>query len=203
MVMLNSIEHNGIVIYRNLLSNPQEMLQYILDAEAISKVCKFERAKVVNPKGIEEDPWRTNDVLHLLRLDRLNEEVKKDEGVLALGDVYTQVHNMFEQCLRDYLARFNLSIKEPYDQGYQILRYANGGEYKRHMDDGPKNPRRVSGLMYLNGDYEGGELEFPYLNFTYKPYGGDLLLFPSGVPYTHAAKPVTSGTKYSVVSWWF
>jgi hypothetical protein len=203
MVMLNSIEHNGIVIYRNLLSNPQEMLQYILDAEAISKVCKFERALVVNPNGIEKDEWRTNEVLHLLRLDRLNEEVKKDEGVLALGDVYTQVHNMFEQCLSDYLVRFNFSIKESYDQGYQILRYANGGEYKRHMDDGPKTPRRVSGLMYLNGDYEGGELEFPYLNFTYKPYGGDLLLFPSGVPYMHAAKPVTSGTKYSVVSWWF
>jgi len=203
MVMLNSIEHNGIVIYRNLLSNPQEMLQYILDAEAISKVCKFERAKVVNPNGIEKDEWRTNEVLHLLRLDRLNEEVKKDEGVLALGDVYAQVHNMFEQCLRDYLVRFNFSIKESYDQGYQVLRYANGGEYKRHMDDGPKTPRRVSGLMYLNGDYEGGELEFPHLNFTYKPYGGDLLLFPSGVPYMHAAKPVTSGTKYSVVSWWF
>jgi len=201
--MLNSIEHNGIVIYRNLLSNPQEMLQYILDAEAISKICKFKRATVVNPKGIEEDPWRTNEVLYLLRLDRLDEEAKKDEGVLALGDVYAQVHNMFEQCLRDYQVRFNFCIKESYDQGYQVLRYANGGEYKRHMDDGLKTPRRVSGLLYLNGDYEGGELEFPYLNFTYKPYGGDLLLFPSGVPYMHAAKPVTSGTKYSVVSWWF
>jgi len=201
--MLNSIEHNGIVIYRNLLSNPQEMLQYILDAEAVSKVSKFERALVVNPNGIEKDEWRTNEVLHLLRLDRLSEEVKKDEGVLALGDVYAQVHNMFNQCLHDYLVRFNFSLKESHDQGYQVLRYANGGEYKRHMDDGPKTPRRVSGLMYLNGDYEGGELEFPYLNFTYKPYGGDLLLFPSGVPYMHAAKPVTSGTKYSVVSWWF
>jgi hypothetical protein len=201
--MLNSIEHNGIVIYRNLLSNPQEMLQYILDAEAVSKVCKFEKAKVVNPKGIEEDPWRTNELLHFHKKESLTPELLEDKGAVALADVYAQVHNMFVQCLNDYLVRFNFSLKESYDQGYQVLRYANGGEYKRHMDDGLKTPRRVSGLMYLNGDYEGGELEFPYLNFTYKPYGGDLLLFPSGVPYMHAAKPVTSGTKYSVVSWWF
>jgi hypothetical protein len=199
--MLNSIEHNGIVIYRNLLSNPQEMLQ--LDAEAVSKVCKFEKAKVVNPKGIEEDPWRTNELLHFHKKESLTPELLEDEGAVALADVYAQVHNMFVQCLNDYLVRFNFSLKESYDKGYQVLRYANGGEYKRHMDDGPKTPRRVSGLLYLNGDYEGGELEFPYLNFTYKPYGGDLLLFPSGVPYMHAAKPVTSGTKYSVVSWWF
>lgn len=201
--MFNSIEHNGIVIYRNYVNNPDEMLQYILDAEEQSKVFKWERAKVVKDVGNEEDSWRTNDLLVLRKKESLSLEERQDAGTVALADVYTHVHFMFEECLRDYMRRFNFSLKNSLDQGYQILRYSGGSEYKRHMDDGVRTPRRVSGLLYLNGNFEGGELEFPYLNFTYKPYGGDLLLFPSGVPYMHAAKPVTSGTKYSVVSWWY
>jgi hypothetical protein len=39
--MINSIEHNGIVIYRNYVNNPDEMLQYILNAEEQSKVFKW------------------------------------------------------------------------------------------------------------------------------------------------------------------
>jgi hypothetical protein len=203
MVMFNSIEYNGIVIYRNYVTNPEEMLQYILTAEEQSKTIKWERAKVVKPEGNEEDDWRTNELLALRKKESLTAEELKNEGTVALADVYTHVHYMFEQCLHEYMTRFDFSLKDSLDQGYQILRYSGGGEYKRHMDDGVKTPRRVSGLLYLNGNFEGGELHFPYLNFTYKPYGGDLLLFPSGVPYMHAAKPVTQGTKYSVVSWWF
>lgn len=201
--MINSIEHNGIVIYRNYINNPEEMLQFIINAEEQSEIIKWERARVVKPHGYEEDSWRTNELMHLRKKESLSIKEQQDEGAVALADVYTHVHYMFEQCLQDYTKRFNFTLKDSLDQGYQILRYSGGGEYKRHMDDGPKTPRRVSGLLYLNGNFEGGELEFPYLNFTYKPYGGDLLLFPSGVPYMHAAKPVTQGTKYSVVSWWF
>jgi hypothetical protein len=201
--MINSIEHNGIVIYRNYINNPEEMLQFILNAEEQSKVFKWEKAKVVKDAGNEQDPWRTNELLHFRKKESLSLIEQQDEGAMALADVYTHVHYMFEQCLQDYMTRFNFSLKDSLDQGYQILRYSGGGEYKRHMDDGVKTPRRVSGLLYLNGNFEGGELDFPYLNFTYKPYGGDLILFPSGVPYMHAAKPVTSGTKYSIVSWWF
>ena len=201
--MFNTFEYNGIVIYRNYITNPNEMLQYILTAEEQSKTIKWERAKVVKPEGNEEDEWRTNDLLVLRKKESLTAEELTNEGTVALADVYTHVHYMFEQCLHEYMTRFDFALKDSLDQGYQILRYSGGGEYKRHMDDGVKTPRRVSGLLYLNGDFKGGELHFPYLNFTYKPYGGDLLLFPSGVPYMHAANPVTEGTKYSVVSWWF
>jgi predicted 2-oxoglutarate/Fe(II)-dependent dioxygenase YbiX len=201
--MFNTFEHNGIVIYRNFINNPDEMLQYILAAEVESETIKWERAKVVKPEGNEEDEWRTNELLHLRKKESLTEEELKNNGTVGLAGVYAQIHSIFLQCLYNYMERFNFSLKDSLDQGYQILKYSDGGEYKRHMDDGIKTPRRVSGLLYLNGNFEGGELEFPYLNFTYKPYGGDLLLFPSGVPYMHVAKPVTTGTKYSVVSWWF
>lgn len=203
LVMFNTIEHNGIVIYRNFITNPEEMINFIETAENDSKAIKWQRAKVVKPEGDEEDSWRTNDLLVLPKKEFLERDKVQDNGAFALAELYDQIHLVFSNCVTDYTHRFKFSLLEGLDKGYQVLRYSGGNEYKEHQDDGPKTPRRVSGLLYLNGNFEGGELHFPYLNFTYKPYGGDVLIFPSGAPYTHAAKPVTEGTKYSVVSWWF
>ncbi len=54
----------------------------------------------------------------------------------------------------------------------------------------------VTLLVYLNGDFEGGELVFPDYDLTIKPEAGDLLMFPSGHQYRHWVTPVTSGTRY-------
>ena len=53
---------------------------------------------------------------------------------------------------------------------------------------------------YLNDNYEGGEVEY-YINgdtIKYKPEKGDILMFPSGLPYYHGVKQVTEGNKYFV-----
>jgi hypothetical protein len=55
-------------------------------------------------------------------------------------------------------------------------------------------------VIYLNDDYEGGELWFPYLDIKFKPQAGDIILFPSTFIYAHSSLKVTSGTKYSAVT---
>lgn len=87
------------------------------------------------------------------------------------------------------------------DEGYNLLRYSVGGEYKEHVDHGKVNNRVVSGLIYLNGDYIGGELYFPRFDLTIKPEVGMLVLFPSGYTHIHSSLPILSGTKYAVVTW--
>lgn len=49
--------------------------------------------------------------------------------------------------------------------------------------------------LYLNDDFEGGELFFPERNLSIKPKAGQLILFPGGNEYIHGVKPVTSGTR--------
>ena len=58
----------------------------------------------------------------------------------------------------------------------------------------------------MNDDYEGGELEFKILTpmgteqiSTVKGKKGDVIVFPSYL--LHRVKPVTKGTRYSVVAW--
>lgn len=92
-----------------------------------------------------------------------------------------------------------------------VLRYNVGGKYGQHADseiyDAQQGlffrvaDRDISVLVYLNDDYEGGELTFNRLNYSYRPAAGDLVLFPSGNLYLHQAQRVTRGSKYALVSW--
>lgn len=92
-----------------------------------------------------------------------------------------------------------------------LLRYKVGGKYGTHADseifDSQKGlfyrvaDRDISALIYLNDDYEGGELTFNRLNYSYHPTAGDLVLFPSNNIFLHQALTVTRGTKYALVSW--
>jgi len=58
----------------------------------------------------------------------------------------------------------------------------------------------VSLVGFPNDNYEGGELYFRLQNVQVKARAGDLYIFPSNFMYPHRAMPVTSGTKYSMVT---
>lgn len=55
-------------------------------------------------------------------------------------------------------------------------------------------------LGSLNDDYEGGEFVM-WDDFEIKLNAGDIMVFPSTFLYPHRVEPVTSGNRYSWVSW--
>jgi len=65
---------------------------------------------------------------------------------------------------------------------------------------GPKSI--ITGTIYLNDDYEGGEIsflnEFDSSIVSYKPKAGDLIVFPSAKPFFHAAQKVYGADKYLI-----
>ena len=93
----------------------------------------------------------------------------------------------------------------------QILRYQRGGHYWLHADSERyikerrswlrTSDRDVSLLMYLNDDFEGGELSFFAMNYVFRPRKGDLVFFPSDHRFAHRAHEVTAGRRYVIVSW--
>jgi 2OG-Fe(II) oxygenase superfamily len=59
-----------------------------------------------------------------------------------------------------------------------------------------------STIIYLNDDYEGGEIYFPTFDFEYKPKRGDAILFPcDSLAYTHGVKEVTQGKRMTIAMW--
>lgn len=115
-----------------------------------------------------------------------------------LKNIYNDTVYGLTACLQDYESRYN--IRMDFMEAINYVRYTQGQHFNVHADHGFSYVCTVSSVMYLNDDYEGGELWFPYLDITFKPQYGDIVLFPSTFIYAHAAKPVTKGTKYSAVT---
>jgi predicted 2-oxoglutarate/Fe(II)-dependent dioxygenase YbiX len=119
----------------------------------------------------------------------------------------------FEQMLREsihsgvarYLAVAG-SIRLSSDLGFELLRYGPGQGYSEHVDSMPGSSsiygqRLLSAVLYLNDDFEGGELHFSRQGLTYNPEAGSLVVFPSNFCFPHSSQPVLKGNKYAVVTW--
>jgi predicted 2-oxoglutarate/Fe(II)-dependent dioxygenase YbiX len=105
---------------------------------------------------------------------------------------------------RDVLKGVSLNISKFNE--INILRYENQGHYKPHVDDCINHHRTLSIILLLNDDYEGGELIFKSVDLQKDLHIIDVkknraVLFPSNFMYPHTVKPVTKGTRYSIVSW--
>ena len=59
----------------------------------------------------------------------------------------------------------------------------------------------LSLIVYLNDDFEGGELVFPQHNLTIKPEKGMLIAFPGNLYFHHEVKEVKSGTRKTISLW--
>lgn len=84
-----------------------------------------------------------------------------------------------------------------------------GGFANPHSDNsdshGEPNAFEINkyvGILYLNEDYDGGELYFPDHDIEFKPNAFSYYVFPGGVENIHGVKEITSGTRYTMVSFW-
>jgi hypothetical protein len=112
----------------------------------------------------------------------------------------SELFNCASTAIREYNRRFDLCHIEQ-DSGYELLRYRLGEFYTQHTDSFRESPRAVSCSFALNDDYEGGNFEFFDGQMAFKLPKGSVLMFPSNFMYPHEIKPVMSGTRYSIITW--
>jgi len=95
------------------------------------------------------------------------------------------------------------------EHAIDFLRYNDGTYYWPHIDgqylEGSivrrSNVNRdITCVVYLNDDYEGGEIYFPFFDVVKKPTAGDILMYPGSWKYLHGVHPV-SGNRYAIVIW--
>jgi len=126
----------------------------------------------------------------------------------VVSDVFVTFADKYGEVLKDEQSSNYMQS----DVEYNAVRYRVGGEAKNHVDQPTaEDIGLVNICIYLNDDYEGGELGFivdkdrqhdnaePDLerDLIYKPKRGDMLIFPGH--FWHYALPTTSGTKYLVL----
>ena len=123
----------------------------------------------------------------------------RDETNSQLIDLHEEIYQKLKFCIDDYASYWGINVV--YYEAFNFVKYEGEGKHFRiHADHGPAYNCTVSAVIYLNDDYEGGDLHFPRLdNLVYKPKAGDIAIFPSNYIYEHASLPMKSGTKYCVV----
>lgn len=104
------------------------------------------------------------------------------------------------EVLRHYHRRFP-RCQVGRDSGFELLRYRTGGFYRQHTDSFHRAPRELACSFVLNDGYEGGGFAFFDRARVYTLARGDALLFPANFMYPHEVLPVTSGTRYAIVTW--
>jgi PKHD-type hydroxylase len=141
----------------------------------------------------------------------------RNSDVVWLDDnwIYKEIHPFIHKANKEAGWNFQWDRSEI----CQFTKYKQGQFYDWHYDSWDESPnkykRKLSVTCQLTdgAEYEGGELEFDFRN--YAPHlrdeskhlrkateilpKGSIIVFPSFV--WHRVKPITKGTRYSLVVW--
>jgi hypothetical protein len=181
-------------------------------------IAVYEEVWPENQTTIEEVVSLTSDIYSNIRFSpsqtngdaEFHQSIRTSHGLSITGsarinETMRQINNkcyeLVSSAVHNYKGIFKIEEDISDIEPYGLLRYSGGENYKFHYDGNTDSKRSISVLIYLNDDYEGGEIEFPNFTIKIKPKAGTLILFPSNYAYGHIAHPVTSGTKYVIATW--
>lgn len=185
------ITAGAIAVYENAWENGNETIDKIIKiANNNSLDIGFSPSKTIT--DTTEQSIRTSYGLSI------NKYANVDEYISLVN---SRCSDLISSALKDYVGLFEIEQEIKDIKKYTLLRYSVGQQYYRHYDGGTESARSISVLIYLNDDYEGGEIEFPNFKTKIKPKSGMMILFPSNYAYAHIAHPVLSGEKYAIVTW--
>jgi len=143
----------------------------------------------------------------------LNESIRNcsviniSEGVVISknSDLRKELDERFYACASQAINEYRKLFPEvgsESDTGYELLRYNVGQFYVQHTDSFKAQQRSVSCSFLLNDDYEGGEFAFFDREIMIRGGKGSIVMFPSNFMFPHEVMPVTSGTRYSIITWY-
>lgn len=133
--------------------------------------------------------WGTDKSFSPLEQNPIAKDLTKDI-VKRVGDIF----------LENFEMKHTFEFKRLFAQTLNV-----GGDVPPHTDDQdvydgkPLVEEHYSALLFLNEDYQGGELEFENHNITMKPKTRSLVYFKGDAETMHEVKLVTEGKRINLV----
>jgi hypothetical protein len=186
---------NGILVYHDVLPTDMNIINRLEDVLLDeSNVYSYQEAMV--GYGMKIPEYRDCVDFKFKKTD-IQDDLSEES--LKLQKLWEDVYYRQLQAVKHYCRMFNIGELR-YWEAMNFIKYGPGQHFQEHHDNGYSYNCVLSAVSYPNDDYEGGELFFRIQNLNVKAKAGDLFLFPSNFMYPHRAMPVTSGTKYSIVT---
>lgn len=196
----------GLVYYTDVIKDPDKLIKEIEDLD--KKYLDDRKPELTSVK-----PWiawtygeGNNKLMFCWQKfipqvkDLSPEDIYYDEQ----AHISSQLFGALDKTLHHYttelypFAEKNIKSRE---HTMHLLKYDDSGHLPAHQDQGVSS-RVLSVLLYLNDDYEGGEIEFRHSGIKFKPKAGSVLFFPSNFLYVHEVYPVTKGPRYALPNWY-
>jgi predicted 2-oxoglutarate/Fe(II)-dependent dioxygenase YbiX len=116
---------------------------------------------------------------------------------------YKVILDLFIKYIMEYFTQNNIKLSEncidsnkflvrEYSQGSYMTDHSDGYSYV--LDEGKEVKPLYTAIIYLNDDYEGGEINFSKDNLIIKPTAVSIVIFPSNKP--HSVNEVLNGNRY-------
>jgi hypothetical protein len=123
------------------------------------------------------------------------------------NELEKEIKPLIELCLEPY-REDNQICEEPLTyRASRVVKYDPGSECGLHYDSelletepGIYKPRPVNVVTFLNTDYKGGFLVFPFQDKLFEPNLGSIVVFPTSFPYKHTVTRVSGNPRYILVS---
>jgi SM-20-related protein len=136
----------------------------------------------------------------------IHEKIRKTTSLHPANETLWQIH---ERLLRQKSAlenHFGTSLTDC--EPPQFLRYEKGDFFVRHQDGNANQldfdhlrVRRISIVVFLNDSFSGGSLHFYDPATTFALMGETGLLVAFKAETFHEVLPVTSGERFTIISW--
>jgi hypothetical protein len=187
--------NSGIWVYENVIQENMDVINR-LEGVLLDPSNRYTYQDALVGYGVKMPEYR--DCFDF-KYKKSDIEHDKSEAGQKLVKLWEDTHYRQLQAVKHYTKNYNIGELR-YWEATNYVKYGPGQHFQEHHDHGYSYNCVVSLVAFPNDNYEGGELAFSIQGVTVKPKAGDLYVFPSNYMYPHRAMPVTSGTKYSMVT---
>jgi hypothetical protein len=93
--------------------------------------------------------------------------------------------------------------KPLYSNGLAIVRWKEGSSQGPHADQpGGFEYREFGSVLYLNDNYDGGNIYFPQYGINVKPSAGTYAFFPGDLDHIHGVGEIKGNIRYTFPIFW-
>lgn len=124
-------------------------------------------------------------------------------GTEEENDIFNTIYSSMNDAGKIYKDLFNISTTLNIGKNFVINKYNEDCEMGSHVDYNEDNKDlEYSFVVYLNDNYDGGEIFFKNQNVKIKPTAGSIIIFPSKEPFFHESLVCRNGRKIFIPHFW-
>lgn len=184
-----------IYYYQQAVESPAEIVQLLEGSDV-----QTDRNDVIS----KWEEWTSSEIEdpYVFGYKKDTDESKLETSLEETSLVYRTLKDSLTKAGKNYAEAMGIDYVEP--NAISISKYSTGAFMGAHIDhySGSDIEPLMSAVLYLNDDYEGGELEFPEQKVIIKPKAGSIVIFPSVHPFYHQSLTILSGIKYMSPAFW-